>query len=412
MLDREKWMEIFQSIRKHKLRTFLTGFGVAWGIFMLVILLCVGKGFEHGVINQFSGSSEKSIQVWGGITSVPYKGLPINRYIRCTSEDLNQIRATIPEVAHISPEVELDNPGMIIHGKNSGNFSIVGIYPEFTKIKYLNIQEGRGINPIDYQQQRKVAVIGSKSKKQLFKDKNPIGESINIRGNYFMVIGVVAIDTTKIFNFGAEKNIYIPYSTYKQTFTAEDYVQQFNAVAGEGSSATEIEWKIRHYLAKKYIFDPEDNRAVWIQNNESSMKATSTLFTGLNIFLWIIGISTLVGGIVGVGNIMMVTVKERTKEIGIRKALGAIPSSITGLVIQESIVITTLSGLVGLILASGVLEVVGYFTRGVAYFQHPQIDLNLSFSALGILVIAGALAGYIPARNASKVSPIEALRYE
>ena len=412
MFDKEKWMEIFQSIRKHKLRTFLTGFGVAWGIFMLIVLLCVGKGLNNGVSKQFDGVDGQSVQFFAGVTSLPYKGLPTDRFMHYSSADLSEMRNFIPEIRYISPEAELENPGMITYNKHQGTYTVEGVYSEFNQIKYQKISEGRWLNPIDEQQCRKVAVIGLKCKKQLFKDRNPIGESITIKGNQFLVVGVITPDTTKIFNFGGEAAIFVPYASFRKTLQPSDLIYHFDVSASPSASATEVEWKVKKHLARKYIYDINDPRVIWISNNEQERKATGSLFTGLNIFLWFIGISTLVGGIVGVGNIMMVTVKERTKEIGIRKALGAMPQSITSLVIQESIVITTFSGSIGLVLASGVLEVVSYFTKTVSYFQHPEIDMHIALSALIILVVAGALAGYIPARNASKVSPIEALRYE
>jgi putative ABC transport system permease protein len=412
MFDKEKWQEIFQSIGAHKMRSFLTGFGVAWGIFMLVMLLCVGKGFKNGVISKFSGSAKNSIQVFGNTTSLPYKGLPINRWIHASSEDLDIMKKTIPEIKYITPEVELADAGFISYNNKSGTFTVKAIDPDYNQIEYSKIAQGRQIDPIDRIQKRKVAVIGEKVMKQLFKDKNPIGEYMNIKGNYFMVVGVVIPDTNKIMNFGSEASIFIPYSTYRQTFNDDDKIEHFDVAGDEQVSGAEIEAKVKKYMADKYVFDIKDNRAIWIQNNESMMKGINSLFSGLNIFLWIIGISSLVGGIVGVGNIMLVTVKERTKEIGIRKALGAIPASIIGLVIQESIVITTFAGVAGLLLASGILELIGYFTKSVSFFQHPEIDLNIAVSSIVVLIIAGALAGYIPARNAAKVSPIEALRYE
>ncbi len=412
MFKKEVWKEIYESIKAHKMRTFLTGFGVAWGIFMLVLLLCVGKGFKNGINNQLAGSASNAVEFWGGSTTIPYKGLNVGRSIQLTGEDLTDLKADIHSIEYISPQSNVSNAGTISYGNNNGLYDLSAVFPEFSEIEYLHIGEGRWLDPLDMEQYRKVVVISKKVEDQLFHGRDPIGESITIKGNYYKVVGLIAEDTTRIFNFGMGSTIYLPYSTYKAEFQPDGKIEHFTAVMKDGEDAESAGHKIKKWLAKKYMFDPKDEEALYVYNKARNEKVVGQLFSGVGIFLWIIGCSTLVGGIVGVGNIMLVTVKERTKEIGIRKALGAVPSSIISLVIQEAIVITTVSGFGGLLCASGVLSLIGSVTKSVTYFQHPQVDMNVAFSAIIILVLAGALAGFIPARNASKISPIEALRYE
>lgn len=412
MFKKEVWKEIYQSIKAHKLRTFLTGFGVAWGIFMLVLLLCVGKGFKNGVNNQLAGSASNAVEFWGGNTTIPYKGLNVGRRIQANGEDLADLKSDIPEIEFISPEASVSNAGTISYGNSSGVYDVQAVFPEFSQIEYLHIGEGRWLDRLDMEQDRKVVVISKKAEDQLFHGKYPIGEYIAMGGNYYKVVGMVVEDTTRIFNFESESTIYLPFSSYKAEFKPDGKIEHFTAVMWDGADAESTAHKIKKWLARKYSFDPKDNDALYVYNKARNEKVVGQLFSGVGIFLWIIGCSTLVGGIVGVGNIMLVTVKERTKEIGIRKALGAVPSSIISLVIQEAIVITTVSGFAGLLLASGALSLIGSVTKSVTYFQHPEVDLNVALSAIIILVVAGALAGFIPARNASKISPIEALRYE
>lgn len=412
MFKKEVWNEVYQSIKAHKLRTFLTGFGVAWGIFMLVLLLCVGKGFKNGVDNQLAGSASNTVEFWGGKTTIPYKGLNVGRSIQANSTDMIDLKADIPEIEYLSPDENVNNAGTVSYGTNSGVYDMKAVFPEFSNIEYLHIGEGRWLDPLDMNEDRKVVVISKKVEDQLFHGKNGIGEYITIKGNYYKVVGLVAEDTTRIFNFGGESSIYLPYSIYKDEFQPDGKIEHFTAVMRDGADAEVVAHKIKKWLSKKYLFDPKDEDALYVYNKANSQKVVEQLFSGVGIFLWIIGCSTLVGGVVGVGNIMLVTVKERTKEIGIRKALGAVPASIIALIMQEAIVITTVSGFMGLLFASGALSLIGSLTKSVTYFQHPQVDMNISISAIIILVIAGALAGFIPARNASKISPIEALRYE
>lgn len=418
MWNLDQWQEISHSIRKHKLRTFLTGFGVAWGIFMLVILLGTGKGLEKGVSSEFEGFAQNSLWIWGSTTSLPHKGLPAGRLVKFDGNDIYNMKQVIPGIRYISQHGQLFGADAnVYYQNNSGTFNVKAVNPDFAKIKLIETESGRLINQLDYQQQRKVVVIGEKSLNVLFGDSDPLGEFIKIKGEYFRVIGVLKTESRGMIRFGDEaSDIYIPYTTFKLLFNPDDKVSQIAIVPEQNVSAVELEGKVKHYLANRYNYDPEDPRALWVHNWESTTSSFSALFTGINIFLWIVGISTLVGGIVGVSNIMLVTVRERTREIGIRKALGATPSSIVNLIIQESIIITVISGYIGLVLAALILRLVNFLLEqspeSMSFIKNPTVDINIAIAASIVLIFAGALAGFIPARKASKIHPIEALRYE
>lgn len=416
MIDLDKIQEIFLSLRKHKLRTFLTGFGVAWGIFMLVILLGSGQGLQKGIMSNFSGYASNSMSGYAGVTTMPYKGMPEGRWIRPTSIQLKEMKSKIDAIECVSPKLQYSSGGAIVYKNKEESFSVEGVTADFFRIEAFNPVIGRLINQRDNKEKRKVAIIGKKPHEVLFDKKDPIGEYIRIGQEYFMVIGVFEKESKGFNPF--ESNIFIPFNSLLNTFSVEDKISQFSLLINPEHSAKEVEEEVRSYLANACSFDVKDRRAIWISNIEEQFNAFNSLFVGIAVFLWIIGISTLVGGIVGVGNIMLVTVKERTKEIGIRKALGATPNSIISFVLQESIIITTLAGYIGMILGMIALKAGGWFVERLGdnskfiFFKNPEIDLGIAVSATILLICAGALAGYIPARNAAKVDPIEALRYE
>ncbi len=415
ILDADKLQEIFQSLKRHKLRTFLTGFGVAWGIFMLVILLGSGQGLEKGILSNFSGYASNTIAVYGGVTTKSYKGLGTGRSVAPSSRDLQILRNQIPEIKLLSPKIQLTAGGSVNYKDQSGSYSVEGVTDDLFKIEQFDIKAGRLINSRDEAKSRKVAIIGKKSLEQLFDNKNPIGEQIQISGETFKVIGVFDKDASGFMNY--ESHILIPASTMQQTYSQKDEIRQFILIPKEGISSKVVENKIRQFMANLCQFDPTDRRALWISNIEEQFKQFNSLFSGISIFLWGVGLGTLLGGIVGVGNIMFIAVKERTREIGIRKALGATPRAVVSQILLESIFITVLAGFVGILLGSGVLFGIGFImdkmpSSGMSFFIDPQIDLGITLSAMILLVAFGALAGWIPSRQAAKVDPIEALRYE
>ncbi len=413
--DLDKWHEIYLSLKKHKLRTFLTGFGVAWGIFMLVILLGAGQGLEKGILSNFSGYATNTIQVYGGVTSMPYKGLGTGRLIRPTSRDLELLKDYIKDIKYLSLRMPLALSGNVTYKDEEVSASVEGITHDFFKIETFDVKAGRLLNEMDSKYQRKVAIIGKRTLEVLFDFKNPIGEYIIIGDEFFKIVGVFDNESSGFANY--ESNIFIPATTLRQTYSQADEVQRFSLIPQAGVSASVVEDKIRKFLSMKNQFDSEDKSALWIMNLEERFNNFNSLFSGISIFLWAVGLGTLLGGIVGVGNIMFIAVKERTKEIGIRKALGATPNAIITQILSEAIVITLGAGLVGMLLGSGILFGLGYIMdqmpdSGFSFFTDPQIDLGITISALFVLIVFGLIAGWIPAQKASKVNPIEALRYE
>ncbi len=409
-MDWDKWQEIISTISKNKLRTFLTGFSVAWGIFMLIILLGSGQGLKNGVEEQFADDATNSIWVYPRQTSMAYKGYKPGRRIELTNTDINRTKNSFTNIDHITGRVYV-NAQNISYKNNYGSYSIRSVHPDHKILENTEVTKGRYINQPDLDKFRKSAVIGSLVAKDLFKGEDPIGKYIHIDNIPFKVVGVFE-------DKGGESEmrvIYLPITTAQRLFKGGDKINQFMFTVGDNATVEESErtaTRLRRQMAAIHHFDPEDKRAVWIRNELENYKKIMSLFSGINIFIWIVGIGTIIAGIVGVSNIMMIVVKERTKEIGIRKALGATPFSIIGLVLLESVVITSLAGYIGLAAGVGLLEMVNKYMPPSDFFRNPEANINVALMAAGILIVAGAIAGFIPARKAASVQPVEALRSE
>jgi len=412
MFDLDKWQEIFSTIEKNKLRTFLTGFSVAWGIFMLIILLGSGKGLENGVQNQFNSSASNSLWMWNGQTTMPYKGLKSGRNIQMQNSDYELIRNTVKGVEYISPRNYIWQNNTISYKREFGNFDIRTVMPDYGIIEKVQVLKGRFVNDYDIEKFRKVVVISTVVRDALFKGEDPLDKYITVSGVPFQVIGVF----TDQDNSNGENNrvVYLPISTSQKVFNGGNDVQLISLTTGKATveESKQMENKIIGMMAAKYKFDPNDKRAVQIWNNVEQYEKVMKLFQGIRLFIWIIGIGTIIAGIVGVSNIMMIVVKDRTKEIGIRKALGATPWSIISLVMQESILITGFAGYVGLLLGIGLLELVSKYMPPSDFFRNPEADFGIAVSATILLILAGAIAGFVPARKAAAIKPVEALRDE
>ncbi|MEI6748251.1 MAG: ABC transporter permease [Bacteroidales bacterium] len=412
MIDLDKWQEIFSTIEKNKLRTFLTGFSVAWGIFMLIILLGSGKGLENGVKNQFNSSATNSLWMWSGQTTLAYKGMKPGRNIQMENSDYDMIRNTVQGVEYISPRNYIWQNNTISYKREFGNFDIRTVMPDYGIIEKVQMLKGRFINNYDIEKVRKVVVISIVVKEALFKGEEPIDKYITVSGVPFQVIGVF----TDQDNNNNENNrvVYLPISTAQRVFNGGNDVQLISLTTGKATveESKMMENKILGMMSLKYKFDPKDTRAVQIWNNVEQYEKFMKLFQGIRLFIWIIGIGTIIAGIVGVSNIMMIVVKDRTKEIGIRKALGATPWSVISLVMQESILITGFAGYIGLLLGIGLLELVSKYLPPSDFFRNPEADFTIAVSATILLVFAGAVAGFVPARKAAAVKPVEALRDE
>jgi len=413
MFDLDKWQEILGTMRKNKLRSFLTAFGVFWGIFMLVLLLGASKGLENGIYNRFGDGAKNSIFFSNGRTSLAYLGLPPGREIQFTNEDITAIEREVSNIKIIAPRNRLFGEFTLNYKKQNGSYQVFGSTDQFFKLNGEKLNKGRLLNPTDNREKRKVIVLGGTVKNVLFGDSvQAIGEYINIKGIYFKVVGV--FNATGNNKGRREERAYIPFATLQSTFNQPNQVQMLALVGQNNVPAKIIEDKIKAVLAKRHKFSAEDPQALEVNNNEVELNQLNGLFSGIRTFVWIVGIGTLIAGIVGVSNIMLIIVKERTREIGVRKALGATPFSVVSLIIQESIVITAFSGYLGLLAGAGLLDGIRFLLESsgaeLPFFANPEVDLEVAISATVVLVISGALAGLVPALKAANIKPIEALR--
>ncbi len=410
MFDADKWSEIFSTIRKNKLRTFLTGFSVAWGIFMLIILLGSGNGLENGVNKEFASSATNAIWIWNGQTSLPYKGMKPGRNIQMKTDDYEEIVRTIKGIDMGSPRYDKWGNNTLSYKKQYGTFNIRTVYPDYLYIEKLTIVEGRYVNNSDLKEYRKVTTISTQVVDALFKGEAPLGKYININGIPFKVVGVFKDDDGRDENM---RMVYIPLTTAQRVFSGTNNINTIAITVGDASTeeSKQIEQAVKSKLAALHKFDVNDPRAIGTWNSVENFIKFKKLFAGIRMFIWIIGFGTIVAGIVGVSNIMMIVVKDRTKEIGIRKAMGATPWSIISLILQEAILITSFAGYIGLVLGVALLEAVGPKVES-NFFRQPQVDLQIAVYALILLVVSGTIAGFIPARKAAAIKPIEALRDE
>lgn len=410
MFDTDKWNEILSTIRKNKLRTFLTGFSVAWGIFMLIILLGSGNGLENGVKKEFASSATNTIWIWNGQTSLPYKGMKPGRNIQMRNQDYDEVKRTVPGIELGSPRFNMWGSNLLSYKKQYGTFNIRTVYPDYQFIEKIEIKQGRFVNNTDLQQFRKVTTISTQVEEALFKGEPPLGKYINVNGIPFKVVGTFADNDERDDNM---RMIYIPMTTAQRVFSGENRIHTISITVGDATAeeSKQIENNVKSKLASIHKFDVNDPRAIGTWNSVEEFTRFQKLFAGIRLFIWIIGFGTIIAGIVGVSNIMMIVVKDRTKEIGIRKAMGATPWSIISLVLQEAILITSFAGYIGLVLGVVLLETVGAKIES-NFFSQPQVDLKVAVYALILLVFSGAVAGFIPARKAAAIKPIEALRDE
>ncbi len=410
MFDTDKWQEIFSTIRKNKLRTFLTGFSVAWGIFMLMILLGSGNGLQNGVNRQFESSATNTIWVWSGQTSLPYKGMKPGRNIQLVNEDYDAVKKSVKGIDKSSSRYNMWGSNTLSYKKQFGSFNVRNVYPDYAHIEKITIIKGRFINDPDIGQFRKVTVISTQVEEALFKGEDPMGKYIRVNGVPFKVVGLFTDEDNRDDNM---QTVYLPISTAQRVFSGDNRINTIALTVGDASvdESKQIEQEVRSKLAALHKFDPADPRAIFTWNSLEEFQKFIRLFSGIRIFIWVIGFGTIIAGIVGVSNIMMIVVKDRTKEIGIRKAMGATPWSIVSLVLQEAVLITSFAGYFGLVLGVVVLETVGSKIES-EFFTQPSVDLRIAIYALILLVLSGALAGFIPARKAAAIKPIEALRDE
>ena len=407
MFDFDKWQEIIATIKKNKLRTLLTAFSVAWGIFILIILLAAGQGLRNGAQEQFGNDAANSIWIDGGQTSMAFEGYKPGKLIELNNDDYFNIKNNVLGIDHATAVYNGHVTKILSYKNEHAGFMVRACAPDHYLLEKAKIISGRFINEIDFNEFRKVCVIGIPVRNTLFKNENPINKLIDAGGTKYKVVGVFN-DPGK----GDNDRIYVPLLTAQRINNAKNKVGTIWASTGtlsvEGSE--QIAQGIRNSLAKKYHFNPMDINALNVSNNNIEYARIMSMLDGIKLFILIIGIFTLIAGVVGVSNIMMIIVKERTKEIGVRKALGASPFSIVSLILQESVFITSIAGYVGLILGIGVVESLKAAGLEGDFFKNPDVNLNVALLSVVLIVIAGALAGLFPALKAARVEPITALR--
>ncbi|BAO54665.1 ABC transporter permease [Nonlabens marinus] len=415
MFSIESWQEIFETIRKNKLRTFLTAFSVFLGIFILVILMGFSNGIENGVTTQFESDATNKISIRTGTTTKGYQGLNPGRRLQLRNGDYDNLNQKYENNIEYKTATYSTWGGQVNYKTQQGNYRIEGANADQQFIENQDMVSGRFLNQADLDENNKVAIIGQQMKMDLFKDEDPIGKMIMLNNNVnFQVVGVY----TDPGGSREESRLFIPLTTAQQVFNAGQDIRSIaytvkmeenfdQAVATSAAMSESIEQELR----SRFTVNPEDRSAIYVSNTLEEAEKIYGLIDTIRMVFWFIGIGTIIAGIVGVSNIMLIIVKERTKEIGIRKALGALPSQITGMILQEAIFITALSGLVGLLAGVFVLEALSPLVE-TDFLRYPKADLGTSLTTLAILIIAGALAGYIPARRASNIKPIEALRDE
>ncbi len=409
MFSKDSWQEIFQTIQKNKLRTFLSGFTVALGIFIFVILFGFGNGLKNSFNEFFMDDATNVFKVFPGRTSQPYKGFKSGRLIEFKNQDLTDIKQNFPfYLQYITPKITRNS--LIKYQDKSNNYGVKGIAPSHQLAEKTIIMKGRFINDKDIKEKTKYAVIGRLVEKDLFKNKDAIGKFINVGNRAFKVVGVFQDDSGD----NEERFIYIPYTTSQLIEKSTDKIGQiilgFKPSIGY-ERALIFEEKLMKFLKEKHQIKPADQNAIFIRNVAEDLNKNQMFGSLLQVVVSFVGLGTLIAGIIGISNIMVFVVKERTKELGIRKAIGATPKSVITMILQESIFITTTAGYVGLF--GGIILLTSIGTSLEKYFiKNPYINIGTAIFATIILIVFGAIAGYVPAKRAAKIKPIVALRDE
>lgn len=404
------------TIKQHKLRTFLTVLGVFWGVFMLIFMLGMGSGLENAVFRDFGNRATNIMYVWSSSTSLPYQGYQPGRFPRLNFDDLEAIKQQVKGVGFIAPRTRLD--AKVVHGETAETYEIRGELSQMIKVEALKVYHGRYISDLDNDESRKVAVLGTRTAEVLFGRNvgEAIGQYVTINGAEFLVVGIFGPRVIKPWTEDDQEAVVIPLTTMHRTFGMDGRVHYFAVSAQEGYRIAQIEPQVRSLLKARHHVAPNDPRGIGGFNLEAEFQQVRGLFDGISAFLWIVGIGTLLAGIVGVSNIMLIVVKERTKEIGIRKAIGATPASIISSILTESIFITAVSGYLGLL--AGVLVIGGInllmeqASVDSQMFYNPEVNLGIAIGAMVLLTIAGTVAGLIPAMMAARVNPVVALKDE
>ena len=408
MLIEDFGHEIWNNMRCKPSRTLLTGVGILWGMFILVLLLGVGSGFEQGVLGLFEGYSKSTTYVFASSTSKEYNGMKKGRIVTFNEEDLMKLRSKVPDIALLSPEVS--SREIVNANAETELYEVKGVYSDYFGIRILETEKGRILNALDDREKRKTVIIGKHVAKMLFNHLDPIGRHLMIKDVTYTVVGVIK---TSIMNTFDERVIYMPYTTYTENVTMVTEFSTLLYATRQGRDTKKANDYVRSVLSRMKQVAPDDDKAFYFNSMEEQVEAFNSLFNGLNKFLWFMGISTLFSGVIGVGNIMYTSAKERTREIGILKSLGVKPVTIKSMFLCEAIALTSLAGFIGVLLGWACLSAIGLLiTDDTIMMKKPGIDLPVVLGAMLILAVSGTIAGVKPALYASSLNPIEALKEE
>lgn len=417
MVDLDKWQEIWQTLTRRKLRALLTSFGVFWGVFMLVLLLGAGEGMEKAAINKIT-FARNSIFIWGSITAMPYQGFEAGRPVRFTNEDFETFR-NMREIGIVSPIV---NPGStdgwgkarISYRQREVSFDMLGVYPQALTIKPLRMEAGRYVNQLDIKHNRKVVTLGRRVKEELFGEAPALGRYVKVNSVPFLVVGVFDSLASGEEARNDIQTFHMAATTAQRTFNLGNLIQAFGFIPAPGYDSSHVQQLIGDVIRKRHHIDPRDKQAFFSWNTEKLFREVESVFNGISSFSWLVALGTLFAGMVGVANIMLITVRERTKEFGIRKSVGARPASIIAMLVQETLVITFVAGYIGLLFGVLTVEGIAAFMQVADIqsdiFSRPAIDFQAAFIAILVLTLSGVVAGLIPGIKAMRVDPVVALR--
>lgn len=412
MFDLDRWEEIWQTISRNRKRSIMTAFGVFWGIFMLTIMLGAGLGLKNALFSQLGDMSVNSCFFWGGRTSIPYKGLPSGRYWQFENEDLVAIKKQVPNVRSVG-SVIWGSEYKFSRNDKKGDYSLVGYNPDFQQISPQPIRFGRFFNEIDMEQQRKVCILTEQVWLDLFPGgEDPVGSTIRMNNMYLTVIGMIKVPD-RGFRFHGDKSVLMPVSTMQQMYNMGHKLHSVAVAANDDADIKEVETNIKQLVFARHTISPDDTKAVYSQNLGEQVNKFNSLFGGINALTWIVGIGTLLAGLVGVSNIMLVIVRERTQEIGVRRALGARPRIIISQIMSESFVLTFVAGIFGLALAVALLSgAESVLTASAGRPIRPQISFGTGMLSMTVLILGSLLAGILPASRALRIKPVDAIREE
>jgi putative ABC transport system permease protein len=416
VLDIDNWREITATLRKNKLRTVLTGLGVFLGIVILMLMIGFGSSLERGVKRRMAGFATNAVFVWGQRTTVPYAGLPVGRQIEYDTRDIEAL-ARLPGVLHLAPRIQRGGfmqGSNVRYGAKTGAFQVSGDYPAFQYVQTPVMRAGRFLNQRDIDESRKVAVIGEGVVEQLYDGADPMGTYIEANGIYFQVVGVFGSKQTGQQADRILNTIHIPFTTFQRAFNYNNRVDFFAIVGQPGVNGGELEDQVKGTLKQRHKVAPDDDNALGAWNTSKEFGKMTMLFFLINTVMWVAGAMCLLAGVVGVSNIMLITVRERTKEIGVRKALGATPASVVRMIVSEATVLTVTFGYLGVAAGVALLELVGKVLEKAPDlpFAPPDPSLAIALTAAGVVAAFGILAGMLPAYYAAKILPVEALRTE